>query len=174
MVTGASFFEQSHDGDDSPVSAGCRIAQMKTTCTSRSVFFLWLLITATVTISGSQELSGTRPGGDGQPLTISGTLFLLDVSKIDGADQSFTADVFMMLQWRDERLAAPTESMRRLPLESVWNPRVQIINQRRIWKTFPEEVDVSPDGIVTYRQRYYGQSHRSPRNPRSGSLASRS
>ena len=130
---------------------------MKTTCTYLSVFFLWLLITATSTISRSQELSGTRPGGDGQPLTISGTLFLLDVSKIDGADQSFTADVFMMLQWRDERLAAPTESMRRLALQSVWNPRVQIINQRRIWKTFPEEVDVSPDGTVIYRQRYYGQ-----------------
>jgi len=130
---------------------------MKTTCTYRSVFFPLLLITAAATITGSQELSGTRPGGDGQPLIISGTLFLLDVSKIDGADQSFTADVFMMLQWRDERLAAPTESMRRLPLKSVWNPRVQIINQRRIWKTFPEEVDVSPDGTVIYRQRYYGQ-----------------
>jgi hypothetical protein len=130
---------------------------MKTTCTYRSVFFLWLLIAATTTIAGSQELAGTRPGGNGQPLTISGTLFLLDVSKIDGADQSFTADVFMMLQWRDERLASPTESIRRLPLDNVWNPRVQIINQRRIWKTFPEEVDVSPDGTVTYRQRYYGQ-----------------
>ena len=34
---------------------------------------------------------------------------------------------------------------------------IQIINQRRIWKTFPEEVDVSPDGVVVYRQRYYGQ-----------------
>jgi len=110
-----------------------------------------------VTITGSQELTGTRPGVEGQPLTISGTLFLLDVSKIDGADQSFTADVFMMLQWRDERLASAVEGMRRLPLGSIWNPRVQIINQRRIWKTFPEEVDVSPEGMVIYRQRFYGQ-----------------
>jgi len=108
-------------------------------------------------MTGSEELSGTRPGVDGQPLTISGTLFLLDVSKIDGADQSFTADVFMMLRWRDERLASAVKGMRRLPLGSVWNPRVQIINQRRIWKNFPEEVDVSPDGTVVYRQRFYGQ-----------------
>jgi len=112
---------------------------------------------AVATVTVSEDLSGTRPGAEGQPLTISGTLFLLDVSKIDGADQSFTADVFMMLQWRDERLAAQTESMRRLPLQSVWNPRVQIINQRRIWKTFPDEVDVAPDGTMVYRQRYYGQ-----------------
>jgi len=130
---------------------------MKTTCINRSVFVIWLLIVAAATVAGSEDLSGTRPGVGGQPLTISGTLFLLDVSKIDGADQSFTADVFMMLQWRDERLASAAEGMRRVPLDSVWNPRVQIINQRRIWKTFPEEVDVSPNGTVVYRQRYYGQ-----------------
>ena len=111
---------------------------------------------AIATATGSEELSGTRPGVDGQPLIISGTLFLLDVSKIDGADQSFTADVFMMLQWRDNRLASETNGLRRVPLNSVWNPRIQIINQRRIWKTFPEEVDVSPDGSVIFRQRYYG------------------
>jgi len=130
---------------------------MKTTCTYCFTFLAWLLVVGAATVTGSEELTGTRPGVDGQPLTISGTLFLLDVSKIDGADQSFTADVFMMLQWRDERLASAAEGMRRLPLKSVWEPRVQIINQRRIWKTFPEEVDVSPDGVVVYRQRYYGQ-----------------
>ncbi len=151
------FSNNTGDGDDSSVSAGCRIAQMKATCTYRSVFFAWLLVMAVATVTVSEDLSGTRPGAEGQPLTISGTLFLLDVSKIDGADQSFTADVFMMLQWRDERLASQTERMRRLPLQSVWNPRVQIINQRRIWKTFPDEVDVAPDGTVVYRQRYYGQ-----------------
>jgi len=130
---------------------------MKLTCTHRFVFSLFLLIMPAATVAESEELTGTRPGVDGQPLTINGALFLLDVSKIDGADQSFTADVFMMLQWRDERLASAAEGMRRLPLKSVWEPRVQIINQRRIWKTFPEEVDVSPDGVVVYRQRYYGQ-----------------
>jgi hypothetical protein len=130
---------------------------MKTTCTFPAVFLFSLVIMTGATVTGAQELTGTRPGNDGQPLTISGTLFLLDVSKIDGADQSFTADVFMMLRWRDERLASTAQGMRRLPLKSVWEPRVQIINQRRIWKAFPEEVDVSPDGTVVYRQRYYGQ-----------------
>ena len=79
------------------------------------------------------------------------------MSKIDGADQSFTADVFMMLQWKDERLASDTDGLRRVPLDSVWNPRIQIINQRRVWKTFDEVVDITADGTVTYRQRYYGQ-----------------
>jgi hypothetical protein len=115
------------------------------------------VLSVAATASGSEEISGTRPDAGGQPLTIQGTLFLLDVSKIDGADQSFTADVFMMLRWKDERLASDAEGMRRLPVNNAWNPRVQIINQRRIWKTFPESVDVAPDGTVVYRQRYYGQ-----------------
>ena len=121
-----------------------------------SLFSLLLLSTMNVAAAGADELAGTRPGPEGRPLTMNGTLFLLDVSKIDGADQSFTADVFMMLQWKDERLASETDGVRRVPLDSIWNPRIQIINQRRIWKTFPEQVDASPDGTVTYRQRYYG------------------
>ena len=151
------FFEQLRCGDDSLFSAACRIAQMKTTCTHRSLFLLCLLIPTLGAVSGAQELSGTRPSAGGEPLKIEGTLFVLDVSKIDGADQSFTADVFMMLQWRDERLASDLQGVRRLPIGSIWNPRVQIINQRRIWKTFPESVDIAPDGTVVYRQRYYGQ-----------------
>jgi len=122
------------------------------------ISFLSLLLISTMpaAAAGGDELAGTRPGPEGRPLTMTGALFLLDVSKIDGADQSFTADVFMMLQWKDERLASEADGLRRMSLDSVWNPRIQIINQRRIWKTFPEEVDVSQDGTVVYRQRYYG------------------
>jgi len=121
-----------------------------------SVLSLLVISTMTVAAAGADELAGTRPGPEDRPLTMNGRLFLLDVSKIDGADQSFTADVFMMLQWKDERLASETNGLRRMSLDSVWNPRIQIINQRRNWKTFPEEVDVSPDGTVIFRQRYYG------------------
>jgi hypothetical protein len=61
---------------------------MKTTCTFRSVFFVWLLIMAAANHTASEELTGTRPGVDGQPLTVSSTLFLLDVSKIEPAEPS--------------------------------------------------------------------------------------
>jgi hypothetical protein len=123
----------------------------------RSVVSVMFALVVASTTFGSEGLRGTRPGPEGQPLVITGTLFLLDVSKIDGADQSFTADVFMMLQWKDERLATDAPGMRRMALDSIWNPRVQIINQRRVWKSFDEVVDVAPDGTVTFRQRYYGQ-----------------
>jgi hypothetical protein len=127
------------------------------TCINPPLFVVLMFVLAVASAADSEELAGTRPGPDDQPLNVNCTLFLLDVSKIDGANQSFTADVFMMLQWEDERLATPGSGVRRLPLASVWNPRVQIINQRRVWKTFPEQVDVTPDGMVTYRQRFYGE-----------------
>jgi hypothetical protein len=111
------------------------------TCINPPLFVVLVFALIVASAAGSEELAGTRPGPVDQPLTIKSTLFLLDVSKIDGANQSFTADVFMMLQWQDRRLATPEGGVRRLPLASVWNPRVQIINQRRVWKTFPEQCD---------------------------------
>jgi len=117
---------------------------------------LWASILFTPTV-GAVEFAGIPPRPDNEPLVVHGAMVLLDVSKIDGADQSFTADVFMLLQWRDARLESSAEGTRQAPLASVWNPRVQIINQRRVWKTFPESVDITPDGTVTYRQRFYGQ-----------------
>lgn len=117
---------------------------------------LWASILFIPTVA-ADEFAGTPPWPDKGPLVVHGALVLLDVSKIDGADQSFTADVFMLLRWRDARLASSAEGTRRAPLQSVWNPGVQIVNQRRIWKTFPESVDIAPDGTVTYRQRFYGQ-----------------
>ncbi|MEJ2582188.1 MAG: hypothetical protein P8127_11240, partial [Acidobacteriota bacterium] len=81
---------------------------MKTRNASRLVTPFMLLVLGAFPLAASEDLTGTRPGADGQPLTVHGALFLLDVSKIDGAEQSFTADVFMMLRWRDERLVEET------------------------------------------------------------------
>ena len=122
-----------------------------------SILLVFLTLLAATPALGQENFAGTRPGEGRDPLTLTGILILLDVTKIDGADQSFSADVFMMLEWRDERLAVETDGVRRLPLDSIWNPRIQVVNQRRVFKTFDDYVDVTPDGTVTYRQRYTGE-----------------
>jgi len=101
--------------------------------------------------------SGSRPHADGQPTEIRTAVYLIDVSQIDGARQEFTADVFLLLSWNDPRLADGSGDVRRIPLDQVWNPRVQILNQRTVSIGFPEQLDVDPDGTVTFRQRYFGQ-----------------
>jgi hypothetical protein len=129
---------------------------MEMTSMKQLVLLVLTVLMAATPAVGDEEFAGTRPGAGEQPLRLTGTLVLLDVSKIDGAEQSFTADVFLMLQWRDERLVMEGDGVRRLPLDSVWNPQIQLVNQRRVVKTFDDIVDVEPDGTVTYRQRYNG------------------
>jgi hypothetical protein len=38
----------------------------------------------------------------------------------------------------------------------VWHPRLQILNQQRIWSSLPDVVDIDPDGTVTQRARVWG------------------
>ena len=68
-----------------------------------------------------------RPHTNGEPTDITVQLFLIDVSRIQGASQSFTADLFMLVTWKDERIAGPGTGPLRLPVDSVWNPQIQII-----------------------------------------------
>jgi hypothetical protein len=83
-------------------------------------------------------------------------LALLDISSIDTASQSFTADIAMVLRWSDARLALPGSELRTLDRTEVWSPEVSIVNQRDVTSHLPELVDVSADGTVVYRQRFTG------------------
>jgi hypothetical protein len=42
------------------------------------------------------------------------------------------------------------------PLDEIWNPGIQIVNQQKLWLTFPDIVKIAPDGEVLYRQRAWG------------------
>ncbi len=96
-----------------------------------------------------------RPNRDAGPTKVEVTVAILDIDQISGADQSFDANFFYMLRWTDPRLAHDQER-KSMPLNEVWHPRVQILNQKRIWPTFPEVVSISPKGQVVYRQRVWG------------------
>lgn len=85
-------------------------------------------------------------------------MFIVDIDAIDDANQNFTANIFLRLRWKDRRLADMTSSVRQVPLESVWNPRVLLANRTGlVSKSLPDVVTVEPDGTVTYYQRYTGK-----------------
>ena len=92
----------------------------------------------------------------GEPTEVEVGVFVIDVVKIDGAEQLFTADVSVRLNWHDPRLADATDTTRALPFDQVWHPRMAIANLRDVKFTLPEIVEVAPDGSVTYRQRMIG------------------
>ena len=102
------------------------------------------------------ELIAKRPEEWWEPTNVNFFVFVLDIDKIDGAAQSFTANVFVRLNWKDKRLAHEG-GVKTIPLTEVWNPDILIVNRGGITqKSLPEVVKVTADGTVNYIQRYTG------------------
>ena len=120
--------------------------------------FVYLLFFAAFVAAGeAEDVRADRPDKDSGATEVDFFVFVLDVDDIDGAEQNFTVNVFLLMSWQDERLAVDGNSVRTLPLEEVWNPRIMITNKQFfVRKTFPDIVRVTSEGVVTYSQRYVG------------------
>ena len=116
-----------------------------------------IVVPGTAGAIDATAVDAERPEAEKGPTRIEVFLYLIDLTAVDGASQTFTADLFVVTRWMDARLASPEADVRRFDLDDVWSPRLQIVNQRAIRTGFPDTVDVAPDGTVTARQRYVGQ-----------------
>jgi gamma-aminobutyric acid receptor subunit beta len=101
-----------------------------------------------------------RPDPPGTVTEVKVGVFVMDVASIDDSTQTFHADFFVIQRWRDPRLSFQSSSvsgaLRIVPASDVWQPDLEILNQRFLRAALPEQVRVSPDGSVLYRQRYQG------------------
>jgi hypothetical protein len=98
-----------------------------------------------------------RPASGNSPTQVSVGIWIVDISNIDSAQQHFTADIAVVLQWKDVRLAHTGTGLAHYALDQVWTPRVAIANETSsVSRKFPDSVEVEPDGTVIYRQRYAG------------------
>ena len=98
-----------------------------------------------------------RPlSADGEPTEIQAVGALLDVDKINSAEQNFTLNFYMVFAWSDPRLAHDSAGPVTHKLSDIWNPRLTIINTQRYWENTRDEVEVSPEGRVTYRLHVFG------------------
>jgi hypothetical protein len=108
-------------------------------------------------VASAQQRQFTRPDARTGPTTVSVLVWVIDIDSINSAQQNYVANVFIALQWKDSRLSYRGKDIRKYKLADIWDPRVQIANEiGLIRKTMPEEAEISPDGTVTYRQRYVG------------------
>lgn len=104
-----------------------------------------------------EELKANRPEEWRGTTKVNFEVFLLDVDSIDDANQSFMANVFVRLSWKDARLANLQGDVRQIRLEDAWHPQVIIANRQGLLsRSLPEVLQVDPDGTITYRQRYTG------------------
>jgi hypothetical protein len=100
-------------------------------------------------------LAATRPDAEGKPTRVSVGIFVVDIPEIDDAKQTFKADLYVKISWKDPRLAS-SEVHRSIPLNKVWHPPFQILNVRTLDRLLPEVVRVDQNGTVTYDQRFQG------------------
>lgn len=90
------------------------------------------------------------------PVDVDIELFLVDLDGIDDVQQNFVANVYLSASWMAPDLAHEDKQARSAPLDSVWNPRLQIVNQQRVLRTFSDQVEIESSGRVTWRQRFWG------------------
>ena len=126
----------------------------------RSKFLLVVaLLAASIELAHSSETPTLidRPSAGSGPTKISVAIWVLDINSIDSAQQSFTADVAVILRWKDSRLAHTGGGVAHYPLEQIWHPRVVVVNETNsVSRRLPESPEVDADGTVVYRQRYVG------------------
>ena len=97
-----------------------------------------------------------RPLASEGPTEVTIAVFVLDVDEVNNVSQSFDANVYIELHWQDPRLAHDNPNVITRSLNDIWHPRIQFINQQKIWPTLPEIVEIFPDGKVVYQQRVWG------------------
>ena len=107
--------------------------------------------------AAEDELKAKRPDHWMGSTKVHFFVFVVDIDKIDDADQNFAANVWITLRWKDKRLANPGGAIRQKRLEEVWNPHILLANrQGLVSKSLPDVVSIHPDGTVHYEQRYTG------------------
>jgi hypothetical protein len=104
-----------------------------------------------------EEEDLTRPNVNGAPTPVQVKLYLADLFEISGSEQTFVADVVMIAEWQDPRLAGRWTGRHGADLNDVWHPRFQLVNQRGVTSLLPQVLEIDPTGHVLYRQRWTGR-----------------
>jgi hypothetical protein len=97
-----------------------------------------------------------RPPGDG-PTVVEVTYYVVDFMGVDDANQQIELDIQAMAKWTDTRLAGLVGC--RLPLTSVWYPRMYLLNSsnlRRGNTQARDQILIGEEGRVFYLQRLTG------------------
>ena len=103
------------------------------------------------------DMAVSQPNAGAGPTPVNVYLYVVDVFDVSGSDQTFNADVVLIAEWRDPKLAGKGTAIRSAKLEDVWEPRLQLVNQRGGNAMLPQRVEIHPEGLVRYRQRWSGR-----------------
>lgn len=98
-----------------------------------------------------------RPTVWGEPTEVQIGIYVIDVDEVNSADQSFAASVYFEARWMNPLLRHEGPGPKLRNLTDLWNPRLTIIGQQMMWRSYPDYVEIQPDGTVIYRQKIWGR-----------------
>lgn len=107
-----------------------------------------------------KDLSLSRPHPEGTPTTVKIGMFLIDIKEIKDVSQSYVADGFFNISWKDPRLSkkALGKSLKGCKIENdeIWFPNAYVVNarSREFWN---KKLSVDDDGNARYQFRYVGE-----------------
>ena len=112
---------------------------------------------SSVLCPGPEQYSSQRPRASEGPTPVGVGVLLVDLVSLDDVDQSFTADVALILRWSDPRLADPARgrSVSVCPnaADRAWMPVVQFQGVREFEKHYQDVIGIDAAGTVTHAQR---------------------
>ena len=98
------------------------------------------------------------PPADGGRVKVSVALHVLNLSSIDEVTERFHLTGYLLAQWRDPRLAyrpsGASDTFRVLAPDSVWRPKLVMINVVAPRNTYERSLRVAPDGLISYVDRF--------------------
>lgn len=98
----------------------------------------------------------TRPAAQAGPTEVAVRVYVIDIIKINDAEQSFTSDVFFRADWKDPRLTHGGPEKCSLNRGDIWSPGLRMLNRRTLQSDLPSTIEVFPDGTVSQSLRGFG------------------
>ena len=84
-------------------------------------------------------------------------IVIIDILKIDDANQSIALDFVVRMRWNDRTLKGKVKTAQPITLSEIWSPDLQVINEKNLVRKRKEIGILTPDGTVAFRQRYQGE-----------------
>jgi len=112
------------------------------------IIFLFIVV-LTLNING-ETLS------EGKLREVSISILILDIIKIDDANQRSTIDFVVQLEWMEKNLVSKWKEKTLVSKDEIWTPDIQIFNDYNLIKKREDLYEVNPDGSVLYQQRFVG------------------
>ena len=104
-----------------------------------------------------EQYSRERPDPPGVATQVGMGVVFADILEIRDTEQTFLADVWVALRWKDSRLADPSRGEAyadcQLPDENAWIPRLQFRNLRDVKSNYEDITLIDAEGYVNHFSR---------------------